>query len=121
MPEATFNVVPKDPKEKHVAENARDDSVDKHRGDEGEINRNWRGLKAGHLDALTRDVLHYDRAGDDVFASDDLAGNRRICVGEFFVSAESLQENEYQNVYEDQDVVNDRCASAPHVVVAYWK
>src|SRR5204863_4252647 len=107
MAKTIFDVVAEDKKEKHVAEDVSDAAVHEHRSDEREINRNRRRLQPGHLHALAREIFNCDRSRDDVSAGKDLAGYRRVGVGEFVVVTQSLKEHKDQDVNCDQYVVND--------------
>src|SRR5204863_8471305 len=105
-----FDVVTKDEKEKHIAENVRDAAMHEHRGEQREVNRNRRRLQAWHFDALAGELLDSYRTGDNVPAGDDLTGNRRVRVGELIVAAETLKKHKHQHVNRDEHVVNERRA-----------
>ena len=122
MTDAIFDVVAKDKKKKHVAEDVRDAAVHEHRSDQREVNRNRRRLQSRHLVPLTGELLHHNAvARDDVFAGNDLRGNRGESVRESFVVAEALQEHEHEDVREDEDVINYRRRAAIGVVVGDWE
>src|SRR2546421_12848659 len=80
--ETVFDVVAKDKKEKHIAENVRDAPMHEHRGEQREVNRNQCRLQSWHLHALAGELLDRDRPRDDISAGDDLSGHGRVSVGE---------------------------------------
>src|SRR5438552_12015376 len=121
MTEAIFDVVTKDKKEKHVAEDVRNAAVHEHRSEQRQVNRNRSRLQSRHLDALAGELLDGYWTGDDVPAGDDLTRNRRVGVGELVVTAETLKKHKHEHVNRDEHIVNERRGVAAPVIVAYWK
>ena len=122
MAQTIFNVVAKDPKEKHVAEDVRDAAVHEHRRDQREPNRNRRRLETRHLDALAGEGLYGDltRRGD-ISAGDYLFWDGGIRVCEFIIRAQPLKKNEHQDVREDDDVVNYRRSPSITIIICNRK
>src|SRR6266571_292907 len=98
MPKSIFDVVAKDEKEEHVAEDVRDAAMHEHRGEQREVNRNRSRLQTRHFDSLSSKVLHDYRPRSEVPASNNFSGNCRVRVSELFVAAETLQEDKDQHV-----------------------
>src|SRR5260370_40068674 len=122
MTDAIFDVVAKDKKEKHVAEDVRQAAVHEHRSDQGEVNGTRRRLQSRHFQGLTGERLKHDAvARDDVSASDDLCRNGRKRISELFVVAKALEKDKDEDVREDEQVVDYRPRAAVGVVIGDWE
>src|SRR5438552_6995937 len=120
--EAIFDIIAKDKKKKHIAEDVSDAAVHEHRSDQREISGNVSTGHSGRLYGLTGNRLDHETAGDrPIIASNDSLGNCRKLIGELLVAAEALEEHKYQHVNRDEHIVNDRRGGAASVIVAYWK
>src|SRR5712692_7159864 len=116
VPDAIFDVVAKDKKKKHVAEDVREAAVHEHRSDQREVNGNRRRLQTNSTNGSTAKVF------DDyrllyIFVMNDFVRDSRKRVGEFIVRPKPLQEHEHEDVREDENVINYRRRAAIGVVV----
>src|SRR5207237_1331574 len=120
--EAIFDIIAKDKKKKHIAEDVSDAAVHEHRSDQREISGNGSTGHSGRLYGLPGNRLDHETAGDrPIIAGNDSLGNCRKLRGELLVAAEALEQHKHQHVSRDEHIVNDRRGGAASVIVAYWK
>src|SRR5882762_4662220 len=105
--ETIFNIVAKDKKEKHVAEDVSDAAMHEHRSDQREVSRDWRTWHSRRLYGLTSNRFQHEAAGNrPIIAGDDACRNCRKFVGELLVGPKTLKEDKHQDVNRDEHIVN---------------
>ena len=122
MTQTIFDVVAKDPKEEHVAEDVGNAAVHEHRSDQRQIDGNRRRLESRHFDAPAGKRVHDDAiASDYVPAGNDLRWNGGVGVSELIVCSQVLKKHKDQNICQDQQIVNYRCRPDVGIVVGNWE
>src|SRR5687768_126075 len=117
--QTVLDVVAEDPEEEHVAAQVSNASMHEHGREQRQINGERCFSESGNQELLAGSGMN-DDAGrrDDVAAGNDLQWDRRECVCELFVCADTLQHHKDKDVERDERVVNKRrCLPAGVVVV----
>ncbi len=116
---AVFHVVAEDPQEPHVSQDVGDAGMHEYRRDQRQINRDGRGLQAGHQELITaRRIGDHMIGGDHVLAGSDFGGHGGQLVADFVVGAEALENDEHEHIDGDDRVIDDRRKPPIGIVVA---
>lgn len=119
MSETVFEIVAEHPQKQHIAEDMHYTAVHKHRGKKSDINRNRSRFERDFTDVAER--IFDDLRPVKVNARRDFLRHERKCISKIVVRADALQNDENQNVYADDRVINVRRDYPVAVVVADGK